>query len=182
MFYGVVGAGDRFAPALQHTFRVAVVPTVDEAIDVISRSKPALVVTRVAAGDDDGIAVCTAAKQAVPSAAVLVTTPDPPLVPHALKAGCDGVLLEPFAPNLMYARIGRLMRQASLNGQTAIAKTHRRRAPVPPGRGTNRFCADQACPRCATPGVTTFEFESHRRAWCACVHCDHVWVARRVGL
>jgi len=94
---------------------------------------------------------------------VLATTSEPALVPEALKAGCDGVLMKPFAPNLLYTRVGRLlrMREQELNG-------------------TNVVCHDAVCPSCGRGGGVGFDAASHRRMWYACLPCSHVWVARHL--
>ena len=101
----------------------------------------------------------------VPST-VLVTTSDVTRVPAALEAGCDGVLLKPFALNLLHARIGRLLR-----GHAAGAD---RQLP-----GTNRVLPEMQCPQCHHEGVTCFEFSSHRRSWYACLECRQVWIGKR---
>ena len=177
----VAGAFARFIYALSKQFRVTVASTVGEAIASIDRTRPALAVTHTKAGDAGGLAFCAAAKRASAPVTVLVTTPDPSAVPDALKAGCDGVLLEPFPPNLLYARIGRLMREQSLSAKTSAALRQRSlAASAAPARGTNRFWPKEICPMCQVLGVTSFEFHSHRRAWFACTQCSHVWVARRL--
>ena len=173
---------ESFIAALRDQFRVTVASTLTDAIALTGRIRPALVITHTRRGDADTLAVCAAAKRTPVPVAVLVTTPDPSAVPGALKAGCDGVLLEPFPPNLFYARVGRLMRDQSLNARTAAAlrrggSTAGASLPV---RGSNRFWPDEACPECHVMGVTTFEFHSHRRAWYACTNCEHVWVGRRI--
>jgi CheY-like chemotaxis protein len=165
VFYGVADAAGSFAPALNGTFRTAVVPTLADAVARLARVPPAMVITHVALDNSDGLVLCGAAKRCSPPATVLVTARDPEAVPPALAAGCDGVLLEPFVPNLLYARLGRLMRDRANN---------------PNAHGTNRFWAHETCARCRTRGVTTFEFHSHRRAWYACTRCRHVWIGRRL--
>jgi CheY-like chemotaxis protein len=162
VFCDVHEARERFAPVLRGTFQVSMTTTQADAFAVAGRTPPTLVVIRLASGSGDALAVCTMAKRCIPPATVLVITSDPSNVPDALAAGCDGVLLEPFAPNLLYARIGRLLRLRE------------------DGMGTNQFCANARCPHCGVSGVTSFEFHSHRRAWFACTGCRHVWLGRRV--
>jgi hypothetical protein len=99
-------------------------------------------------------------------------------VPDALAAGCDGVLLKPFAPNLLYARLGRLQRE--MVHQQRMRSLFRSSDTARRSTGTNRFWPDQPCPCCHTVGVTSFEFHSHRRAWFACTACRHVWVGARL--
>jgi DNA-binding response OmpR family regulator len=116
----------------------------------------------------DGPAIGRAARQ-TGVRAVLVTTAVPQRVPAALKAGCHAVLLKPFAPNLIAARVGRLCREVP-----AV-----RAAASPPYSGTNRTWPDLACPQCDHLGAVGFEFSSHRRTWYACLACDSVWLATR---
>ena len=182
VFCDFAGRFEPFIAALSDQFRVTVASTLTDAIALTARIRPALVITHTRRGDGDSLAVCAAAKRTPAPVAVLLTTPDPSAVPEALRAGCDGVLLEPFAPNLLYARVGRLMRGQSINARTAVAL---RRGGSAAGasravRGSNRFWPQEACPECHVVGVTTFEFHSHRRAWYACTHCGHVWVGRRI--
>jgi hypothetical protein len=101
------------------------------------------------------------------------------------------VLLKPFAPNLLYARIGRLLR-ARTEQQRIRTRQGQIRSPYIPGNGdghgegdsslaatTNRVWAEVACPTCQHDGVVSFEFASHRRAWYACLECKAVWMAKR---
>ena len=173
LFAGVADADTMFAPALTERFDVAVASTTAEALAVIGRQWPGLVVTHVDAPDGGGITLCASARRAASPITILVTLSDPALAPDALLAGCDGVLLAPFAPNLLYTRIGRLMRcRATRRGFPANLIPHRRPA-------INQHCPDRQCPHCRASGVISFEFHSHRRAWFACGHCRHVWVDRR---
>ena len=91
----------------------------------------------------------------------------------ALKAGCHAVLLRPFAPNLLAARLGRLSREIpttpnALRGLAALQLV-----------GTNRVWPDTQCPTCHAGGAVSFEFSSYRRMWYACLGCDHVWLGPR---
>jgi hypothetical protein len=81
--------------------------------------------------------------------------------------------LKPFAPNLVAARIGRLSRELPL---TPVAV---RAAAVMQQTGTNRVWPETHCPKCQTPAATSFEFESYRRMWYACLACDAVWLGNR---
>ena len=115
-----------------------------------------LVITLVLFAGANAAALCRDAKAATSAPAILVTTDDVRTVPALLAAGCDGVLLKPYPPHLLYMRIQRML--------------HRPAAEVPA----------QVCPRCGHPGATWFEFASHRRAWYACLACNEVWLTKLV--
>ena len=125
-----------------------------------------------------------AAKRLPVPATVLVTTTEVEQVPDAILAGCDAVLLKPFAPNLLFARVGRLVRsRASELRYRAVRQ--RVRPPHLRDRtdlelaGTNQQWPETDCPYCTHHGVTSFEYTSYRRAWYACLDCKRVWLAKR---
>jgi transposase-like protein len=94
------------------------------------------------------------------------------------------VLLKPFAPNLLFARIGRLVRARSEMLLTRARQSHLKTAHLSERSeallaGTNRVWPNTHCPYCSHHGVTSFEFCSHRRAWYACLQCKKVWIAKR---
>ena len=153
----------KLAPILRGTYRVVVSSSLGNARAVLERDSVDVIVTDIDL--PDGMAVCREAKRFPKSPAVLVITDQVECVPDALEARCDGVLLKPFAPNLLVARIGRLIRA--------------RRSPSHTPDGTNHFWPMTACPECDTQGVTSFEFASHRRAWYACGKCKKVWLGKR---
>jgi len=144
--------------------------TTADAIAMVTRARPRLVVIDWDLRDVDGQEVCRVAAS-LSGISVLVTTAQVQRVPAALKAGCHAVLLKPFVPNLLAARLGRLFREtARLPPSSALQSS---------GTGTNRVWPDTSCPTCATLGATSFEFSSHRRMWYACLACEHVWLGRR---
>jgi DNA-binding response OmpR family regulator len=145
---------------------------------VLSRCEPELIVTELQLKDGDGLAVCRMAKAMPWHPFVLVMTGDPHQVPDAIDAGCDGVLLKPFAPNLLVSRVSRLIRQRSdqLQLRSALSRTP---AFGQKTNGTNRVFPDLVCPYCDHQGVTCFDFAGMRRAWYACLACRNVWVAKR---
>jgi DNA-binding response OmpR family regulator len=140
--------------------------------------------------DGSAIDLCREAKALSNAPAVLVTTEQVERVPDALEAGCDGVLLKPFASNLLFARIGRLLRDRStlLHRSSALRDRsahiagkidHLRERSTLLKQGTNRVWPTIHCPHCDHAGVTSFEFASHRRAWYACLQCRKVWIGKR---
>jgi DNA-binding response OmpR family regulator len=176
----------RYTSALREKFRVTHAVTVDAALRAIERTPPALVVTElaVAGSGSGGTAVCRAAKQLSVPATILVTTTEVERVPDAILAGCDAVLLKPFAPNLLFARVGRLVRARSTElryravRQRAKSRHLHERTDLLLA-GTNQPWPNTHCPYCAHQGVTSFEFTSYRRAWYACLECKKVWLAKR---
>src|SRR5437763_683789 len=102
-----------YANVLRGSYRVAATSALDVAKQYLHRNPPAIVITELNLGGASGIEICREAKALPLRPQVLVTTADTALVPDALLAGCDAVLLKPFAPNLLFARIGRLLRARS---------------------------------------------------------------------
>jgi DNA-binding response OmpR family regulator len=154
----------KLATILRASYRVVVSSSLANARALLERGGVDVIVTDIDLPDSEGIDLCRAAKRLPKPPAVLVITEQVQRVPEALEARCDGVLLKPFAPNLLVARIGRLIRRSGLSHT---------------GDGTNRFWPLTACPHCDTQGITSFEFASHRRAWYACGKCRKVWLGKR---
>lgn len=146
-------------------FRIACVSSCDAARRLILQGSPAALVTELVLPDGAGADLCRAVKALSRPSIVLVTTSDTTLVPDAIDAGCDGVLVKPFSPNLLFARLGRLLRLRS------GVKTHR--------ATSNDYWPDRACPHCRHQGVISFDFTSHRKAWYTCLACRKVWIGRR---
>ena len=155
----------KLAAILRGSYCVVVSSSLGNARALVERGGVDVIATDIDLPESAGIDLCREAKRLPKPPAVLVITEQVDRVPEALDARCDGVLLKPFAPNLLVARIGRLIRS--------------RRAPAHTGDGTNRFWPMTACPQCDTQGVTSFEFASHRRAWYACGKCKKVWLGKR---
>src|ERR1700752_3535216 len=110
----VEAIASRYAPSLREHYRVSVASTSAAANQHLERTSPALVIVELDLGDGPGEDVCRHAKASPTPSSVLVTTQRTERVPDALAAGCDGVLLKPFAPNLLYARVGRMLRAQSV--------------------------------------------------------------------
>jgi DNA-binding response OmpR family regulator len=154
------------------------------ALEYIRRTTPALVVTDVMLDGGSGIDICSAAKALTQPATVLVTANNPELVPDAISAGCDSVLLKPFAPNLLISRASRLLRDRSIHLRLQAARGLGKSAHLAERadllkNGTNRTWPSTQCPYCGHAGVTSFDFASMRRAWYACLECRKVWLAKR---
>jgi DNA-binding response OmpR family regulator len=143
-----------------------------EAVRTIERTRPRVVVIDLDAPQFDVTAICTAAHQ-TGHTSILTITASPERVPIALKAGCHGVLLKPFAPSLLAGRLGRLVRE------TQLTPAARRAAAVLLQQGTNRTWPETQCPKCAAAGAVSFEFSSYRRMWYACLGCESVWLGPR---
>jgi DNA-binding response OmpR family regulator len=184
LFVDADATAARYLPLLREQYRVTTAAGAAAALQMLGRTAPALVVTELDLSDGPGEEICKRAKALTTPATVLVMTGQVERVPSALSAGCDGVLLKPFAPNLLYARLGRLLRSRSIE---LLMRAHRQQAKAAHLREhvellaakTNREWPHTHCPYCQHRGVTSFEFTSHRRSWYACLSCDKVWIARR---
>ena len=180
-----------YGAGLRDKYRVTVATSAQAALDVLRQTTPSLVVAELEVEVEGGSAidVCRHAKALSVPSTVLVTTEDVERVPEALRAGCDGVLLKPFPPNLLHARVGRLVRaranamrsaELHLRSDRALGMAEHLRDRI--GlfmAGTNQHWPTAYCPYCAHQGVTSFEYASHRKAWYACLECKKVWVAKR---
>src|SRR5262245_26115615 len=93
---------------LRPKFRLATSGTAETTLTALARCTPSVLIADLDFSNA-GLRVCEAAKTKTPTPAVLVTTGAPEKVPGVLSV-CDGVLLKPFAPNLLSARVGRLLR------------------------------------------------------------------------
>ncbi len=155
------------APYARHAAR-----TTSEAIRLIERWRPKVVVIDWDLADLDPNAVCAAARQMGPFA-ILSVMEKPERAPAAVKAGAHAVLLKPLTPNLVAARLGRLCREMP----TAAAAS--RLGTTLPQWGTNRRWPEEKCPTCSAGDAVCFEYSSHRRSWYACLGCDHVWLGPR---
>lgn len=173
--------------ALRSRFEVVEVATVVAAIRSLRLVRPSAIVTELTLPDGDGVAICQDAKQQPdPAATVLVTTATAQHVPAALIAGCDGVLLKPFPPNLLHTRLARLLRdratrlrQDSCLQNQKLAHLKERFKQVE--TGTNRTWSDTHCPSCAAGNAVSFDATVHRQMWFACLGCRHVWIAKPHG-
>jgi DNA-binding response OmpR family regulator len=148
------------------------VHTTRDAQRMIETVRPRIVAIDWDVAGIDGPQVCAAARK-FPFTGVLVAMASPESAPAALRAGCHAILLKPFAPNLVAARVGRLARELPLTptaGRAAAAMYQ---------CGTNRVWPATHCPACAAPSATSFEFDSYRRMWYACLACNEVWLGSR---
>jgi DNA-binding response OmpR family regulator len=174
------------AAVLGDRYRVTMMQTADAALAYLGRNSPTIVATELDLGDGDGsgVDVCRRAKALAVPATVLVMTRQVERVPSALAAGCDGVLLKPFAPNLLHSRLGRLLRARAVEVQLrahrqAAKSAHLLERTELLAARTNQVWPTTHCPYCQHLGVTSFDYASHRRAWYACMTCQRVWIAKR---
>jgi hypothetical protein len=143
-----------------------------DTVRAIERTRPRIAAVDLDAPEFDVAAIC-AASHHTGCTSVLVTTATPARAPIGIKAGCQGVLLKPFAPAILASRLGRLTREPLPIGVSRRATT------MSPQHGTNRTWPGVACPKCAHDGVVSFEFHSYRRMWYACLACETVWLGPR---
>jgi DNA-binding response OmpR family regulator len=173
---------DPYLPSLRSRFEVTAVSSEEQAIRALRTIQPTLVVTELALPDGDGVSVCRQSKALTANPpTVLVTTAVPERVPDALLVGCDGILLKPFAPNLLHTRIARLLRQrAKVLQNRAVweraGNTYLIEHSHLVATGTNVVCQDACCPSCGQSGIINFDSAGLRRIWYACLPCRKVWL------
>lgn len=173
---------DSYLPVLRSHFEVTPAASEAQAMRALRAFQPALVVTDLTLPDGDGVSICRQSKAcSADPPSVLATTATPERVPEALLAGCDGVLMKPFAPNLLFTRINRLLR---LRAKALVERAIWQRARVhhliershSAMTGTNTVWPEDDCPSCGHRGVVSFDAGSRRRTWFACLPCRHVWL------
>jgi len=183
-----------YAGVLRPSFSVSVTPRIAAAQQFIQRNPPAFVITEWQLEDGVGEEMCRIAKAMATPASVLVTTSDPQAAPAALDAGCDSMLLKPFAPNLLSARLGRMLRVRAKSAQlrdrssTLLQRVVAERAKVDHmidrkemrKAGAIVEWPSSSCPYCSCAGVFSFEHSSMRRDWFTCMQCRKVWLAKRL--
>jgi CheY-like chemotaxis protein len=173
---------------LAHFFRVTAATSVGSAVEYLRRTPRTcqFVISDVRVNGEDTFDVFRAAKAVSLAPTILVTTADVERVPDALLSGGDAVLLKPFAPNLLFSRLGRLKQERAtmlarsrtlasqkehlLRERTTAALVGKLGIPLPYDH----------CPHCNAAPITSFDFVSHRRAWYACLSCKKVWIANHL--
>lgn len=171
-------------------YRVAVTSSPDVAVQFLARTThlPVLVVDGDA--NDGGAGVCETARSVRSSPLVLLTLSKPDVAGRVIDK-CDSILLKPFAPNLLAARVGRMLRLRQKSDELCersaglLARVEHERAKVTHIQerrvaGLLVEWPNQHCPYCQHSGVVLFDYAGHRRAWYACGECRKVWLARRL--
>jgi DNA-binding response OmpR family regulator len=175
-------AAETALPGLRGRYEVTSAASEEQAVRALRTFRPSLVVTELALADGDGVSVCRASKACDENPPlVLAMTAAPERVPEVLIAGCDGVLMKPFAPNLLYTRIALLLRQRSKALRERVfweraRSTHLIEQSRTLMAGTNVVCHDACCPSCEQTGIVNFDSAGLRRAWYACLPCGKVWL------
>ena len=144
--------------------------------------QPDILVADLALDDRDALELCQMAMTQARPSMVIVTAAASDRIAAALRAGCHAILVKPFAPNLLCARISRLLRASDNTRPPNGSPGHVKAAgsAVAAARiTTNQVWTDLECPQCRRTGAISFDFAERRRMWCACVGCEHVWLARR---
>jgi DNA-binding response OmpR family regulator len=180
------GVEDSYLPMLRRHYEVTAVPSEEQAVRALRAFQPTMVVTELTLPDGDGVSLCRESKAFnVDPPSVLALPSSPERVPEALKAGCDAILMKPFPPNLLYARIGLLLRlRAKALEERDMWQRAKSMYRIDDSRrvttGTNVVHPDASCPSCAQGGAVSFDAVSHRRMWYACLPCGQVWIAARL--
>jgi hypothetical protein len=176
----------RYRAPLAESCRIAVTSSRDAAVQYLARATPSVVVID---GDveEAGAGVYEVAKSAAAPPALLVTLSTPEAA-GAVIDKCDSILLKPFAPNLLSARVGRLLRsrsqQVRVHSAILLARAEQVRAKSThlmhrQSATTNVEWPNDHCPHCDHTGVILFDYASLRRAWYACPACRKAWLAKR---
>jgi DNA-binding response OmpR family regulator len=182
----------RYEEVLRQAFVVSTTTRFEMAQRFIERNPPAFIITEWQLEDGTGADLCRVAHSLSVPASVIVTTADPEHAPAALEAGCDSLLLKPFAPNLLSARLGRMLRvranglrlrdRSSMlrtRGETERTKDHFMDRKEMRKAGSIVEWAHAPCPHCAHSQIVSFEHSSMRRDWFTCEQCRKVWLAKR---
>jgi CheY-like chemotaxis protein len=173
---------DFHLPVLRRNFEVTAVASEQHARRALRAYQPTLVITELVLPEGDGVSLCRESKAfAANPPSVLAVTSTPERVPEALRAGCDAVLVKPFAPNLLYARIGRLLRLRARAAEERamwqrIQSNYRAEPSSQITDSTNTVLKDACCLSCGQSGIVGFDAASHRRRWYACLACNKVWI------
>jgi DNA-binding response OmpR family regulator len=169
-------------PRLRENFHVTTTASVASAVDYLRRTPVTcqFVISDVRVNGEETFDFFRAAKTLTSAPTILVTTSDVARVPEALLSGGDAILLKPFEPNLLFARLGRL-KQARLDkydlaGTRAFQLNERRSAAI--GGEIGMALPHDYCPHCNASPITCFDFVGSRRAWFACLGCKQVWIAK----
>lgn len=160
-------------PLLRESFDVTAEVSFAAAAAYLRRrdSNCQFVVSDILANGVETFELFRTAKSLATPPTILVTTADIERVPDALISGGDEVLLKPFPPNLLFARLGRLK-------QERVSLRARAVAGIDQGAGIQ--CPQGNCPYCNATPITSFDFVSHGRSWYACLACKKVWIAKRL--
>ena len=171
-------------------YRVAITSSPDVAVQFLARTTHLPVLVVDGDGHDGGAGVCEIARSVAASPLVLLTLSKPDAAGRVIDK-CDSILLKPFAPNLLAARVGRMLRMLQkgeeLRERSAglIARVEHERAKVAHIQerravGLLVEWPNQHCPYCQHAGVVLFDYAGQRRAWYACGECRKAWLARRL--
>lgn len=173
---------DSYLPMLRRHFEVTAASSEEQARRALRAYQPTLVITELVLPEGDGVKLCRESKAlGSDGPSVLAVTSVTERVPEALKAGCDAVLVKPFAPNLLHARIGRLLR---LRARAAQQRAMWQRAQANyrvdfssrVAESTHVVLRDACCLSCGHGEIVGFDAAGRRRMWYACLACDKVWI------
>ena len=171
---------------LESSYRILATSDPNAAVDFLSQEQCAAVI--IDAEITDTVRVCRHAGATTRPPATLVTLRDAAEAPLVLDV-CHSILMKPFAPNLLLARMARLLRERSRHVRVhseALGKRidgararfeHLHHRTLLLRAGTHIEWPNTYCPYCRHAGVTLFDYASTRRGWYACRACRRVWIA-----
>ena len=168
-----------YLPSLREHFHVTTEESSAAAVEYLRRTASTcqFLISDIGANAEETFRVFRTAKSCVAPPTILVTTADVQRVPDALLSGGDAVLLKPFPPNLLFARLGRL--QQERDNRERLATSHSTRRLHQSRAVVEAESSGVHCPHC-NAAATTLDFLSHRRAWYACLACKKVWITKRI--
>jgi DNA-binding response OmpR family regulator len=127
--------------------------------DLLFAIRPAAVVADAGERPISGLDICRVLKMATPRAAVVVTTEHLHVVPAAIRAGADAVLVKPLSPVRLLSRL-----HAALTNRNT-------------GQGNLR-----TCPYCWEQQGRRVDQGSERRTrYRTCAACTKIWRERPAG-
>lgn len=182
-------ASVQYRSPLRSLCHVATTQSASAVLDYAVRSRPSLLIL-----DDeqhDGMmSICQRLREgATTPSSILITLSQPEKASDVIDV-CNSILLKPFAPNLLSARVGRLLRlqqgvhdardeSAGSWEQAEHEPANGAHLPERQTTGTLVQWPTEHCPHCNTNGIVQFDHASQHRAWYACPSCRKVWIARR---
>jgi CheY-like chemotaxis protein len=164
---------------------ITAVESAAELLSAIHQEPPTLIVTELRLPDVSGADLCRQIRQQSPTVPIVAVTASVHLIPGAVRAGCDVVILKPALPQAIELRI----RSALARAHAQAARERSRLALVKAAQLTRRSEAltdhgmrtwpTVLCPQCHYAGVVGVDRTDDGRWLYACTACEQVWFGGR---